>query len=300
MSGALAETVVVVTVEHLGDGHATDVRVVRGVHTSSVAAVKKRVSELDGIAANRQLLFRADAEDCLDDDEVFCESCTVYLLVGNTQFEWDSASPLLAKEGCDGIEYRDRAPCELYTRVSAKLVCRTVLDVNHAHTMGILPSIRGEDCSGEVVTISLRFTCDTTVDSSGPIREHSAYCGLVEADNTVRQSARSARSMSSLRTNSFVAGWGVRRGKADGILCCRCAVTRSHFGVVVTMQWDTAKGTLRFLLDGKPHGGDLSGIPKNIPMQWAVEVPHRGPRVEIVEGDALVTLLAAAHAIHGK
>jgi hypothetical protein len=296
MSDTVVDTLTVtVTVEHLGDGHATDVRVVRGVHTSSVAAVKKRVSELDGIAANRQLLFRADAEDCLDDDEVFRESCMVYLLVGDASYEWDSASPLLSKEGCDGIEYRDRAPCELYTRVNAKLVCRAVLDVNHAHTMGILPSNRGEDCFGEVVTISLRFTCDTTVDSSGPIREHSAYCGLMEAGNIVTQSARS---LSSLMTNSFVAGWGVRRGKVDGILCCRCAGTRSHTGVVVTMQWDTAKGTLRFLLDGKPH--DLTGIPRDIPMQWAVEVPHRGPRVEIVEGDALVTLLAAAHAINGK
>jgi hypothetical protein len=296
MSGALAETVVV-TVEHLGDGHATDVRVVRGVRTSSVAAVKKRVSELDGIAANRQLLFRADAEHCLDDDEVLRESCTVYLLVGDASYGWDSASPLLSKKGCDGIEYRDRAPCELYTRVSTKLVCRTVLDVNHAHTMGILPSIRGEDCSGEVVTISLRFTCDTTDDSSEPIRELSTYCGLMEAGNSVTQSARS---LSSLMTNSFVAGWGVRRGKADGILCRRCAGTRPHFGVVVTMQWDTDKGTLRFLLDGKPHGSDLTGIPKHIPMQWAVEVPHRGSRIEIVEGDALATLLAAANAIHGK
>ena len=52
-------------------------------------------------------------------------------------------------------------------------------------------------------------------------------------------------------------------------------------GQLVTMQVDLDKGTLRFWVDGKPHGpGYTDGVTG--PVQWAVSVPYDKTSVKIV------------------
>ena len=52
-------------------------------------------------------------------------------------------------------------------------------------------------------------------------------------------------------------------------------------GQVLTMQVDLDKGTLRFWVDGKPHGpGYTHGVTG--PVQWAVSVRNIGDSAEIV------------------
>ena len=52
--------------------------------------------------------------------------------------------------------------------------------------------------------------------------------------------------------------------------------------IVISMEADLDKGTLRFWLDGKPHGppGWSSGVAGRL--RWAVSVYHKGAAVEIV------------------
>jgi hypothetical protein len=82
-------------VQHLGDGHTIELIVEQGEQASSIAEVKKMIRELGGVAAARQQLFCADEEQPLEDDHVVMESCTLFLLVGDTNYVWDSACPLL-------------------------------------------------------------------------------------------------------------------------------------------------------------------------------------------------------------
>ena len=52
-------------------------------------------------------------------------------------------------------------------------------------------------------------------------------------------------------------------------------------GQVLTMQMDTDAGTLKFWLDGNPHGpGYTSGVTG--PLRWAATVANIGNTVEIV------------------
>jgi hypothetical protein len=52
-------------------------------------------------------------------------------------------------------------------------------------------------------------------------------------------------------------------------------------GQVLSMQVDMAAGTLKFWVDGKPHGpGYTSGVTG--PLRWATSVPWKGNTVEIV------------------
>jgi hypothetical protein len=52
-------------------------------------------------------------------------------------------------------------------------------------------------------------------------------------------------------------------------------------GQIVSMEADLDKGTLRFWVDGKPHGpGHSSGVTGRL--RWAVSVGNKGTAVEIV------------------
>ena len=52
-------------------------------------------------------------------------------------------------------------------------------------------------------------------------------------------------------------------------------------GQVMTMQMDTDAGTLKFWVDGKPHGpGYTSGVAG--PLRWAISMGMSGNSVEIV------------------
>ena len=49
---------------------------------------------------------------------------------------------------------------------------------------------------------------------------------------------------------------------------------------VLTVQVDTDAGTLKFWVDGKPHGPGYSGVTESL--RWTSTVEHEGDFVEIV------------------
>ena len=56
---------------------------------------------------------------------------------------------------------------------------------------------------------------------------------------------------------------------------------RINEGQIVSMEADLDKGTLRFWVDGKPHGpGRSSGVTGRL--RWAVSVAYKGAAVQIV------------------
>ena len=62
-------------------------------------------------------------------------------------------------------------------------------------------------------------------------------------------------------------------------------------GQIVTMEADLDKGTLRFWVDGKPHGpGWSSGVTGRL--RWAVSLYYKGNSVQIVPTPELQTWVA--------
>jgi hypothetical protein len=175
-------------------------------------------------------------------------------------------------------------------------VRRAGIDFDGKHTMRALPSMRGGGLGGSIFTVSLKFTRPDAADTTKPIFGHSVRCGLTPAGDITNQTLLFA----------FASAWSVAAPAASddegaegaaavcmsvGSKCGSEISGQQHFGSVITMQWDSARGTLRFLVDGKPHGSDLPGIPRDVHMQWAVEAPWRGTVIEIVEcEDDLVTI----------
>ena len=68
-----------------------------------------------------------------------------------------------------------------------------------------------------------------------------------------------------------------RRGRGEGI------AGDIAEGAIVSLELDLDKGTLRFWLDGKPHGpGWSSGVKINGKLRWAVIAENEGTSVEIM------------------
>ena len=73
---------------------------------------------------------------------------------------------------------------------------------------------------------------------------------------------------------------------SDGSLCgngkeCGDSAGRINEGQIVSMEADLDKGTLRFWVDGKPHGpGHSSGVTGRL--RWAVNLYDEGSAVEII------------------
>jgi hypothetical protein len=315
-------------VTHLGDGRTTEVVVAVGEQTSSIAAVKERISELDGIEAANQYLFRVDeydvgdcsdggggGSDDLSDDEVLCASCELYLFVGDTRFKWDS--------GC-------ASPVGIFAFVNATTVRRDewpleyVMDIDYDF-MRTLPSMRGNECcrdgdiygknmcSGGIFTISLKFTRSDDAIAA------AAWAAIADAD-----AADDAAAYDDIHDNGHLPGpqnlprphvnfglvatdlteetglmmgssWRVvdapRRTAADADGNGNANQSVIHLGSVITAKWDANKCRLQVFMDGKLHATNVQRGARGIPLQWAVAAACSGTVIEIVEcEDDLVTI----------
>jgi hypothetical protein len=225
-------------------------------------------------------------------------------------FQWDSASPLLFKEGCSGVarelaanERWDLGRSQLYTLVNGTTVRRPVRS-NDAHMMRVLPSMRGtsddSDDGDRCHTISLRFTNEADYDSCmlrGQKDGPRAECGLA---NVVAACETSDYRRCQGLTNRFASVplhmWVPHTtGRASAFACggrfesdirVKSDINvQCGWGSILTMRWFPAAGTLRYFVDGKHHPrSDVVGIPSDLPLQWAVDAPYQGTRIEIVDG----------------
>jgi hypothetical protein len=249
-------------VTHLGDGRTTEVLVAVGEQTSSIAAVKERISELDGIEAANQYLFRLGCE--LGDDEVIRRSCELYLFVGDTKFKWDSAGEAAAAGG-------------IYALVNATTMRRVHLplppNVRVDNRMRMLPSMRGG-----IFAISLKFTRPDVAAAAAaagitPRRMNFfprpyVHCGLVGSDPTNGLPWFGA--MMATWTDGPV--WPGYKNQPPLL----------RLGSVLTMQWDASTCTLKYFMDGMLQCSVVHDSVRGITMQWGVDAPCRGTVIEIV------------------
>jgi hypothetical protein len=297
-------------VTHLGDGRTTDVLVAVGEQTSSIAAVKERISELDGIEAANQYLFRVDDAlgdgDDLGDDEVLCASCELYLFVGDTRFKWDSAGAHVA----GGI----------YALVNATTVHRDMWPSQRKcdamHFMRTHPSMRGGDtyddgdknsdknsgiCSGGIFTISLKITRpdDAIAAAIAAFTVHDytpgpyVHFGLLASDLTKKKLPCFDAMMSPWRVVDvpLTAAAAAAAGAGASAAAPKNCASGLQLGSVITMTWDANTCTLQFFIDGKRHISIVQMSARGIPLQWAVAAACPGTVIEIVEcEDDLVTI----------
>jgi hypothetical protein len=262
---------------------------------------------------------------CLDDGEVLRVSCELFLLVGATRFAWDCASPLIVVHAIAPPDDVFRSHYYgLYDIVNAKTVRRAGCEFNDSHNMRILPRMRvlprqqhnaqnaqnanganGEDgavlsgdpsAPSEVFSISLKFTrpvkeggCSNGHNSMRPdtVVDHYVRCGITLSEGTMRSDG--SWGLPYLQYNDS----GSARVFWKSLAYRGTHETQTHFGSVITMQFDSANHTLRFLVDGKQHGPDRTIPTAPTPhaalrpapsiMQWVVEAPWTGTLCEIVD-----------------
>jgi hypothetical protein len=315
-------------VTHLGDGRTTEVLAAVGEQTSSIAAVKERISALDGIEAANQYLFRvhdgdALSDDDLGDDEVLCASCVLYLLVGDTRFKWDSAGFPVAG-GIFALVNSKTARRDMWPFYSCVLQSRVQPTMN---IMRMLPSMRGVQgdechdshsdsdtdtdtdtdsdsdknsgvCSGGIFTISLKFTINAAAAAAaaatglpGPY----VHCGLVASDLTKKSLPCIEAMMSQWVVTDAPGGAAAAASRAAAFAAGGedNAFTSiiPHLGSIITIKWDANTCTQQFFMDGKQYYSLVQTFARGIPLQWAVEAPCRGTVIEIVEcEDDLMTI----------
>jgi hypothetical protein len=290
-----------------------------GEQTSSIAAVKERISELDGIEAANQYLFRVHeydvgdgggGSDDLGDDEVLCASCELYLFVGGTRFKWDSASAhvaggIFALVNSKTVR-RDMGPFQ--RRRSTKHFMRTnpsmMMKGGAWHDSGTsYDSDKNSDIgsgiigSGGIFTISLKITrpddaiaaatADCTDDYlPGPY----VYFGLLASELTKKTLPCFDAMMSSWRVVDVpLTAAGVAAAAADAAAAAAMnCVSKIHLGSVITMTWDANTCTLEMFIDGKRHISIVQMFARGIPLQWAVAAKCSGTVIEIVENTCCV------------
>jgi hypothetical protein len=100
------------------------------------------------------------------------------------------------------------------------------------------------------------------------------YFGLVRDGAAWDKDHRARASTDAWYMSSYGELYGNGKGYSD------CAGTIIE-GEIVSMEADLDKGTLRFWVDGKPHGpGWSSGVTGRL--RWAVSLYYKGAAVQIV------------------
>jgi len=235
-----------------------------GGSNSNVCALKAEIEETEGASRGRQELFMLvegaedGSEEPLSDDFEIEAACTVALCVKlEEEWEWDAASDLI----------KDK----VFELSGPKNSTATKIDQN-ADWINCMMVGRAMGVDTGMHTISMKLAqgnADFIIIMCGVVRD-GAPCNRIHflQDSTV--------------------GWFMNSG--NGGLCGNGKVDDKKVddkaggfssGQVLTMQVDMDAGTLKFWVDGKPHGpGYTSGVTG--PLRWATTLRNTGNAVEIV------------------
>ena len=233
-----------------------------GGSNSSVRALKAEIKETEGTPSHRQdlLMLVEDAEEGseepLSDDFEIESPCTVALCVlPEEEWEWDTISDLV----------RD----EVFELSGPNNSIATNIDQDKNYN-NCLVTGRAMGTGTGKHTISMKLA-----QTQGSSDDMNILCGVVRDGAPCNEDH-------AMRDSTL--GWFME--SEYGCLCGnykqytdRAGEIKS--GQVLTMQVDTDAGTLKFWVDGNPHGpGFTDGVTG--PLRWATTVCYKGNNVEIV------------------
>ena len=228
-----------------------------GGSNSSVRALKAEIKEAEGASRHRQelLMLVEDAEEGseepLSDDFEIESACTVALCV-KTEEEWDATSELVKDK-----VFELTGENSIATKIDQ--------DKNYDNCMVVG---RVMEAGTGKHTISMKL-------AQGSAILMDIYCGVVidgAPCNTNHTEQESTLGWFMETEFGCLEGHQAKFGFGAGEI---------KPGQVLTMQVDTDAGTLKFWVDGKPHGpGYTSGVTG--PLRWATSVGFKGNAVEIV------------------
>jgi hypothetical protein len=293
----------------------TVVEVEMGETTSSVAAVKKRISVQLGFPTETQCLFYKESGTQLLDEHVIDEESstrTLILHLGSPKFAWDPNSPHM-----DNAEARALNRDNLFGEgkrawkfeqdvlfaldgVDPSTVRRRsdfLHQFHYSHTMVALPSMPVKVDETYTLSVSIEenrnLTREGGHDTTG---RHRPRIGIVAVGSYALDDRPLVHNATISDSNATVSAWCINTWTGalsdtqlpdvrwDRTPRCGLGILRTASNVL-TMQLDFNKRTLRFWLDGRPLGKGFDGIPP-VPMQWALMAPHHESAVTIVDTPA--------------
>ena len=231
-----------------------------GGSNCSVRALKAEIEEAEGALRHRQELFmlvegaEEGSEEPLSDDFEIEAACTVALCVRpEAEWEWDAASELVKDKVFELSGPSNSIATSIYGCSQNFMVVGRVMGAGTG-----------------------KHTISMKLDNRSESYYMNIYCGVLKDEMSCEKRRHFARRCRS--------GWGMYC--RNGGLCGngkrsddKAGATKS--GQVLTMQVDTDTGTLKFWVDGKPHGpGYTSGVTGAL--RWAINVGWPGHNVEIV------------------
>jgi hypothetical protein len=318
---AVCDDVLRLTVETVdADQQDIVVEVPMGVTTSSVAAVKKRISVLLGFPTEKQSLFYADSDTPLLDGHVIDRESSarpLILMLGPTTFAWDANSPHMDNAAARKIERKydfdedrvrewkfDDDVVFVLDRNDPRTVRRRRVFVHQFHwhhTMVAVPSMTEVVGTTFTLSVSLKKNRNLTFlngDPTGSGGREWPRIGIVTVGSyAVGDSRPLIRNATVSASNSTVSAWNINTltgalndaptkdhqwGRTTQGFGCQILPTESS---VLTMKLDFDRRTLRFWVDGVPLGEGFDDIPQ-VPMQWALLAPHCDSAVTIVDTPA--------------
>jgi hypothetical protein len=232
-----------------------------GGSNSSVRALKAEIEEAEGASRHRQELFMlvegADegSEEPLSDDFEIEAACTVALCVRpEAEWEWDAASGLIE----DKVFELSGPNNSIATKIDK------VEDYDMYNCMVV-----GRVMGAGKHTISMKL-------DQGSADNISIFCGVVGDGKPCN---------GGLFCQESTVSWFMESNY--GRLCGNGKNFTDDAGTIesdqiLTMQVDTDTRTLKFWVNGKPHGpGYTSGV-MGESLRWATSVGFKGNAVEIV------------------
>jgi len=228
---------------------------------SNVYALKEEIGEAEGALRYRQELFmlvegaeEGSEEPLLDDFEIE-SACTVALCVKpEEEWEWDAASDLV----------KDKV-FEL-SGPNNSIATKIVQDHDGENCM-VVGRVMGAGTGKHTISMQL---------AQGSADWVNILCGVVRDGAPCNEDpCPQSESTVGWFMDSF-SGVLFGNGKGDNDMAGWIKP-----GQVLSMQVDTDAGTLKFWVDGKPHGpGYTSGVTG--PLRWATTVGFKGHFIEIV------------------
>jgi hypothetical protein len=229
---------------------------------NQVRRLKKQIEDKEGTSCFAQQLFRmtkcSDEEQMEDspllDDDVLTVSCSIALCVQIAAEKWDMASPLLVEQ------FTLSGPnCSTATKIAN--------GGSYHNCLMVAGTITKTVCPRSVNRISFKLT-----QGSAPYMMH--YCGCIRDGAAPDEDHAVANSTKGWFINS-ASGTLYGNGKYHDD-----KAGRIYDGQILSMESDLAAGTLRFYLDGKPHGPGFTNLTGRL--RWAAVVVEASSGVQIV------------------
>ena len=238
-----------------------------GGSNSIVRALKAEIEETEGTPSHQQELFMLvkgvgeGSEEPLSDDFEIEAACTVALCVRpEAEWEWDAASDLIE----DKVFELSGPNNSIATKID---------QADDYENCMIVGRVMGSGTGKHTISMKL---------AQGSGTWFSIACGLVMDGVSCNEDHATRGSTAGwFMLNLDGSMWGNGRGYEyeDNDDAVKAGEIKS--GQVLTMQVDTDAGTLKFWVDGKPHGpGYTSGVTGSL--RWATSVCGKGNVVEIV------------------